>query len=294
MDEDEDVVIAGSQLHDHLLQTVDAECLETMMSGGDRRVNGGVTSGHGSTQVSTADHGGELDTSRRLTSLIWPDAADKQLEVELSQLLLRSELLVTEDEEFINNYILTETTMEEYRAEMEGGGAGKASIMKDVLLLSGSLAAVAGAVFFFSERTRAAVTAAAVLPTALAAASSVRIGAKMTHCQEVEEFKRMIKNMLSDMKQFKMILRKSLNLIQGMEMMNQGYISFANSFSHQEDKSSSKSSAADESKLSTALCQRSSFISLRRAIYTHAVQMIMVYRFVGSHVGLYTSPRVNF
>ena len=271
MDEDEDVVLAGSQLHDHLLQTVDAECLETMMSGGGRA--NGVATDHGSTQP---EH--SLDTSRRLTSLIWPDAADKQLEVELSQLLLRSELLVTEDEEFINNYILTETTMEEYRAEMEGGGgAGKASIMKDVLLLSGSLAAVAGAVFFFSERTRAAVTAAAVLPTALAAASSVRIGAKVTHCQEVEEFKKMIKNMLSDMKQFKMILRKSLNLIQGMEMMNQGYISFANSFSHQEDNSSSKSSS-DESKLSKALCQRSSFISLRRAIYTHAVQMILVYR----------------
>ena len=31
MDEDEDVVIAGSQLHDHLLQTVEAGCLETMM-----------------------------------------------------------------------------------------------------------------------------------------------------------------------------------------------------------------------------------------------------------------------
>ena len=34
----------------------------------------------------------------------------------------------------------------------------------------------------------------------------------------------MIKQMLGDMKHFKMILRKSLNLIQGMEMMNQGYI----------------------------------------------------------------------
>ena len=43
----------------------------------------------------------------------------------------------------------------------------------------------------------------------------------------------MIKQMLGDMKQFKMVLRKSLNLIQGMEMMNQGYISFASSFGQQ-------------------------------------------------------------
>ena len=40
------------------------------------------------------------------------------------------------------------------------------------------------------------------------------------------------------------------------------------------------SESQEESKLSKALCQRSSFISLRRAIYTHAVQMISVYRYV--------------
>ena len=192
----------------------------------------------------------EVDGGRRLTSLIWPDSADKLLEVELAQLVLRSELLVTEDEEFINNYILTEDTMEQYKKELEGG---QGSVMKDVLLFSGSLAAVAGAVFFFSERTRcvfldsflhhnsdsilkifrAAVTAAAVLPTAMAAASSMRIGSRVSQSREAEEFKKMIKQMLGDMKQFKMVLRKSLNLIQGMEMMNQGYISFASSFGQQ-------------------------------------------------------------
>ena len=55
----------------------------------------------------------------------------------------------------------------------------------------------------------------------------------MSHSREAEEFKKMIKQMLGDMKQFKMVLRKSLNLIQGMEMMNQGYISFASSFVQQ-------------------------------------------------------------
>ena len=221
----------------------------------------------------------EVDTSRRLTSLIWPDTADTQLEVELAQLVLRSELLVTEDEEFVNNYILTEHTLDQYKREMEGGAAAAGgSVVKDVLLFSGSLAAVAGAVFFFSERTRAAVTAAAVLPTALAAASTVRIGSRVCHSREAEEFKRMIKQMLGDMKQFKMVLRKSLNLIQGMEMMNQGYINFASSVNQPQKNSSHEAEAEEGSKMSKTLCQRSSLMSLRRAIYTHTVQMISVYR----------------
>ena len=88
--------------------------------------------------------------------------------------------------------------------------------------------------FFISIMiSRAAVTAAAVLPTAMAAASSMRIGSRVSQSREAEEFKKMIKQMLGDMKQFKMVLRKSLNLIQGMEMMNQGYISFAASTSQQ-------------------------------------------------------------
>ena len=67
--------------------------------------------------------------------------------------------------------------MEEYKTEVEGGSG---SVMRDVLLLSGSLAAVAGAVFFFSERTRSAVAAASVLPTALAAGASINIGTKVS------------------------------------------------------------------------------------------------------------------
>ena len=216
--------------------------------------------------------------------------------MELAQIILRSELLVTEDEEFINNYILTEQTLEEYKTEQEGGGQG--SVMRDVLLLSGSLAAVAGAVFFFSERTRSAVAAASVLPTALAAASSVRIGTKVRGLfyfilpknpdpsltfqvrrnEETEEFKKMIKQMLGDMKHFKMILRKSLNLIQGMEMMNQGYINNIASNYDGRCSNGTDNGAASEDKLSKTLCQRSSFMSLRRAIYTQAVQMISVYR----------------
>ena len=86
------------------------------------------------------------------------------------------------------------------------------------------------------------------------------------------------KQMLGDMKHFKMILRKSLNLIQGMEMMNQGYINFASSVSQPQKNGSHEAEAEEGSKMSKTLCQRSSLMSLRRAIYTHTVQMISVYR----------------
>ena len=121
---------------------------------------------------------------------MWPDSADPQLELQLAQTVLRSELLVAEDEEFINNFILTEEVPCLPTSQLcqcsacicwlqveTAGQAGSRSVLRDVLLFSGSLAAVAGAVFFFSERTRAAVTAAAVLPSALAAAHTVSLGA---------------------------------------------------------------------------------------------------------------------
>ena len=60
--------------------------------------------------------------------------------VELAQEIVKSELLVSEDEDFINNFILSEDTLEEYKKAGESGG----SVLGDVLLFSGSLAAVAG------------------------------------------------------------------------------------------------------------------------------------------------------
>jgi hypothetical protein len=55
-------------------------------------------------------------------------------------------------------------------------------------MLSGSLAAVAGAVFFLSERTRVAAAAAAILPSAMAAISSLRIGARIKSGSETSHF----------------------------------------------------------------------------------------------------------
>ena len=59
----------------------------------------------------------------------------------MAQEIVKSELLVSEDEDFINNFILSEDTLEEYKAGESGG-----SVLGDVLLFSGSLAAVAGSI----------------------------------------------------------------------------------------------------------------------------------------------------
>ena len=71
--------------------------------------------------------------------------AVSNLKVELAQDIVKSELLVSEDEDFINNFILSEDTLEEYKKAGESGG----SVLGDVLLFSGSLAAVAGIHFSF-------------------------------------------------------------------------------------------------------------------------------------------------
>ncbi len=47
---------------------------------------------------------------------------------------------------------------------------------------------MAGAVFFLSERTRAAAAAAAILPSAVAAISSLRIGARIKSGSETSHF----------------------------------------------------------------------------------------------------------
>ena len=69
-------------------------------------------------------------------------------------------------------------------------------MLGDALMLSGSLAAVAGAVFFLSERTRAAAAAAAILPSAVAALASLRIGSRMKASSETAQFQVLVSKQL--------------------------------------------------------------------------------------------------
>ena len=92
---------------------------------------------------------------------------------------------------------------------------------------------MAGAVFFLSERTRAvgAAAAAALLPTAMAfgTASTTRIATKMSEEEEKSNFDNLIKRLLGDMQLFKKLVRKCLNLLQGMELIHAGNVFAINS-----------------------------------------------------------------
>lgn len=181
-EEDCDVLWEGSPLHQHLTEQgiltpdqEDAEVQAAFANVDPKPERASVATATSSTAV-TIPTRSERDTFG-VTSMVWPKESNAFLEIEIAQKLLNSELLVQEDEDFVSNFILTDEALESHRKRLasEGGssGFGGRSYLSEALLISGSLAAVAGTVLYLSERTRVAATVAAVLPTAMAAMSSI-------------------------------------------------------------------------------------------------------------------------
>ena len=80
--------------------------------------------------------------------------------------------------------------------------------------------------FILFQRTKAAAAAAAALvPTALAAAST-STAADSSNSASLED---LVKLLVEDMQMFKRLARKSLNLLQGMEMVHAGHMFAINS-----------------------------------------------------------------
>ena len=80
--------------------------------------------------------------------------------------------------------------------------------------------------FILLQRTKAAAAAAAALvPTALAAAST-STAADSSNSASLED---LVKLLVEDMQMFKRLARKSLNLLQGMEMVHAGHMFAINS-----------------------------------------------------------------
>jgi len=236
-------------------------------------------------------------------SLAWPeDQHTAILEVQVARLLLQSDLLVQEDQDFLNNFVLTEDAIVNYEQLLKEREASKTrSTLADVLFFSGSVAAVAGAVYFLSERTRVAATAAAaLLPTALAAASSARTnsggGGDKSQNSDLEE---LVKVIIEDMQMFKRLARKSLNLLQGMEMVHSGHMFAINSATGNAYVNSGGGGSSIElaekrreiqkvqgegggdlsaTKLDRALSDRAAFPALRKTAYECTVQLIVAYR----------------
>ena len=69
-------------------------------------------------------------------SFAWPESRRIEiLQVEVARQLLESDLLVQEDEDFINNFLLTDAALEDYHKYTAEGGAS--SVLGDMLLFSG-------------------------------------------------------------------------------------------------------------------------------------------------------------
>ena len=61
----------------------------------------------------------------------------------------------------------------EYNRQIDNKPTRASSLLSDVVLFSGSVAAVAGAVLYLSEKAKAATAAAALVPTALLLANQL-------------------------------------------------------------------------------------------------------------------------
>ena len=208
MDEDEEVIFGNSPLSQHLKDVgVDHDAIQQHEEApSSEQVQDETLLGR-----STRQYG--MDCA-------WPEVTSSSflLEIETAQQILESSLLVSEDEDFISNFLLSEDAMERYSAELSDSDKGR-SVLPEVLLFGGSLAAVAGTVFFLSERTHLAATAASVLPSALAAFSAgYSFNTKCKSDEKSKHFHNMIAQLLTDMKTFKTIVRKTMNLLQGKSL----------------------------------------------------------------------------
>ena len=68
-------------------------------------------------------------------SFAWPQSRRLEvIQVEVARRLLESDLLIQEDEDFINNFLLSDAALEDYHQYTSGGTS---SILGDVLLFSG-------------------------------------------------------------------------------------------------------------------------------------------------------------
>ena len=181
--------------------------------------------------------------------------------------------------------------MAEYNRQIDDKPTRASSLLSDVVLFSGSVAAVAGAVLYLSEKAKAATAAAALVPTALAAMTSVRIGRKVQNDTDSEHFHQIIELLLSDMKRFKQLVRKSLNLLQGMEMITQGnFLSVdpatgASMVSSQNNRGSNNTTTTKDNQFAQSLDHRTEFPAMRHAALKCTLQIIEAYR---EAVGLFS------
>ena len=155
--EDMDVLWEGSPLHEHLVQAelniLPDSCIEAEVAP-VWSLNDEVEDRHVRTEDSPSsptkseernipknvyDNLIQNDSSivpSTTKSYSWPDTQRLEvLQVDVARHLIASDLLVQEDEDFINNFLLTDAALEDYHRYTTEGGTS--SVLSDVLLFSG-------------------------------------------------------------------------------------------------------------------------------------------------------------
>ena len=160
IEEDDEIIWKGSPLHKHLEgQGIDDDdTFEETAASSDTIPK--ADNGQTQTDEQTVDLPKDDDQSaveideavllRSARSFMWPAEDQLLLEVNVAKAILESELLVQEDDEFLHNFILNEETLAEYERLMTERPSRMSSYVSDMVLFSGSVAAVAGAVLYLS------------------------------------------------------------------------------------------------------------------------------------------------
>ena len=265
--EDEDVVLVGSALHTHLVTSGYNGNME-VKCGQDGRSQADELNDDDDNKIAEEENTNYaqqmltknwMDIHKRfqqLISFIMPDTHNHQLEIELAEIFLESDLLVVEDEEFFRRFIISDVAFGSHKYE------GYTS-----LLLYGGLAAIGGVLFCSQKRSLAATA----IPLAFASVIGLQTVDKLMRRRRTSKIKNLVRSMLRSMKQFKIVLNKSINLIRGMEMINKGFLFAVQS--RQEDPGAGPSTT-----LSKALCKRTLFLPLRQSVHSHTVQTIWTLR----------------
>uniref|UniRef100_A0A0K2TV03 Vezatin n=1 Tax=Lepeophtheirus salmonis TaxID=72036 RepID=A0A0K2TV03_LEPSM len=181
---------------------------------------------------------------------------------DIAHKILESSLLVVEDEDFITNYVLSSIESEKaLTTTISKGGRS----LGEVLFYSCSIAAVAGTLLLLSDRTKmTAATIATLVPAGIAALANGPV--LFQRPKPSEQFLQVLSDLLEDMKLFKNLARKTLNLLKGMELLQTGAKLPSINSSHGGMDTTLNSSCT------------TSFPALRSAAYNCTVDLIRAYR----------------
>ena len=265
---DEDVVIAGSVLHTHL---VSSGFHDVELGGAGGLSDQETTCDHDSIEALGPDEISEyfphrqysknVDKLKQVLTYILPSNQNKQDAKGYATFALDSGLLVVEDEEFFLHYLLADT-------DYDSPAAQPHPALLDSVLLSSCLAAAG--VLTCSKRIS---PLSAALPVAVLTLCSLRTGTRWAGQRQAARLNKRMTYLLRNMKQFKVLLSKSLTLIRGMEMMNKSQTVAVKSGQKESEPSKVKNSNILEN-----FNRQTLLIPLRQTVYFETYQMLLQLR----------------